>query len=56
MKMERREKGKDKLVPILKIINQTAQAVKGMKLYPGSVLEQRQTVLSGQEKYSYSCL
>lgn len=45
MKMERREKGKDKLLPILKIINQTAWAVKGIKLYPVLVLEQRQTVV-----------
>lgn len=53
MKMgKRKEKGKDKLLPILKIINQTAQAVKGVKLYPVLLLEQRQTVLLRQEKFS----
>jgi len=46
MKMgKRREKGKDKLLPTLKIINQTAQAVKAIKFYPVSLLEHRQTVL-----------
>lgn len=41
MKMRKgREKEKDKLLSILKIINQTAQAVKGIK-YPVLLLEDR---------------
>lgn len=57
MKMGKRtEKGKNKPLPILKIINQAAQAAKAIKLYPVLLLELKQAVLLRQEKFSFSYL